>query len=510
MYREFSLRFMCSMYSCWGKENICNDASSIRFSVGFQLVTHTKARCKYSSHLDAMLHRPPLHRPRALFWILGWRIHTASGGTPSTRMARKTKDLAEAYPAACAEAKCKAVAPFVGALARAVDAGAELTFVRLNGNSKELFNGRVDGRAAVAIASALTGTATVEEVDLSYNRIDDAGAEAIAAMLARSPAVRRLDLRGNDIGPEGAAHIARALAATGGSGGSGGSETNDDAASASSSSSCRLESLRMDHNPLGDDGLIAVASSLRTNTSLRELDVGDCDAGIRGVTALCVAVFEDNTTLKSLGMENPSRLFTHQCEHVFHAARMLASSVIANLKIGKWRVDAGGIETLAAYGVAASRHLECLNLRCNAVCEVGASAVARIVREGERLRYLNLERNPLGDRGAEIIARALPHSCALEEIDLRCAGIADVGLCALADGIVATTPSRRPRVVRLWGNAFGEGALVTWRRALRESEEVGCPIATDFVITRVDGEGPGIARLDVPDDVAVKAWDTVY
>ena len=120
-------------------------------------------------------------------------------------MARKTKDLAEAYPAACAEAKCKAVAPFVGALARAVDAGAELTFVRLNGNSKELFDGRVDGRAAVAIASALTGTATVEEVDLSYNRIDDAGAEAIAAMLARSPAVRRLDLRGNDIGPEGAA-----------------------------------------------------------------------------------------------------------------------------------------------------------------------------------------------------------------------------------------------------------------------------------------------------------------
>ena len=422
-------------------------------------------------------------------------------------MARKTKDLAEAYPAACAEAKCKPVAPFVGALARAVDAGAELTFVRLNGNSKELFNGRVDGRGAVAIASALTGTATVEEVDLSYNRIDDAGAEAIAAMLARSPAVRRLDLRGNDIGPEGAAHIARALAATGGSGGS---ETNDDA-DAAATSSCRLESLRMDHNPLGDDGLVAIATSLRTNTTLRELDVGDCDAGIRGVTALCVAVFEDNTTLKSLGMENPSRLFTHQSEHVFHAARMLASTEIANLKIGKWRINAGGIETLAAYGVAASRHLECLNLRCNAVCEVGAAAVARIVREGERLRYLNLERNPLGDRGAETIAKALPFNAALEEIDLRCAGITDVGLCALADGIIATTPSRRPRVVRLWGNSFGEEAPFKWFGALRESEEVGCPIATDFVITRAtDGGGVGIARLDVPDDVAVNAWDAVY
>ena len=422
-------------------------------------------------------------------------------------MARKTKDLAEAYPAACAEAKCKAVAPFVGALARAVDAGAELTFVRLNGNSKELFNGRVDGRGAVAIASALTGTATVEEVDLSYNRIDDAGAEAIAAMLARSPAVRRLDLRGNDIGPEGAAHIARALAATGGSGGSGdrrrrrgrrdvvvavwracGWTTTRSATTASSPS-----------------------LSLRTNAILRELDVGDCDAGIRGVTALCVAVFEDNTTLKSLGMENPSRLFTHQSEHVFHAARMLASSGIANLKIGKWRVDGGGIETLAAYGVAASRHLECLNLRCNAVCEVAAASVARIVREGERLRYLNLERNPLGDRRRRDDREALPFNAALEEIDLRCAGITDVGLCALADGIVATTPSRRPRVVRLWGNAFGEEARRRWRRALRECEEVGCPISADFVVTRsTDGGGTGIARLDVPDDVAVNAWDAVY
>ena len=46
----------------------------------------------------------------ALFWILG----VVEDSHLDIRMARKTKDLAEAYPAACAEAKCKAVAPFVG------------------------------------------------------------------------------------------------------------------------------------------------------------------------------------------------------------------------------------------------------------------------------------------------------------------------------------------------------------------------------------------------------------
>ena len=143
------------------------------------------------------------------------RIHTASGGTPSTRMARKTKDLAEAYPAACAEAKARPSRP------SSAPSPARSTPAPSSRSSVSMATARSSSTAAstaaqrLAIASALTGTATVEEVDLSYNRIDDAGAEAIAAMLARSPAVRRLDLRGNDIGPEGAAHIARALAATG-------------------------------------------------------------------------------------------------------------------------------------------------------------------------------------------------------------------------------------------------------------------------------------------------------
>jgi len=418
-------------------------------------------------------------------------------------MARKTKDLAEAYPAACEAAKCKAVQPFVGALTRAVDAGAELTFVRLNGNSKELFNGRVDGKGAAAIASALTGTDTVEELDLSYNRIDDDGAEAIAQMLAKSPAMRRLDLRGNEIGPEGALRIADALASTG---------SSDDMPGAASTS-CSLESLRMDGNPLGDDGLIALAHALRTNVSLRELNVGDCDAGIKGVTAVCVAIFEDNDTLRSLGMENP-RLFTHQCEHVFHAARMLAASGVRSLRLGKWKIDSSGIETLAGYGVGASECLECLDLRCNAICEVGARSVARIIEEGETLRYLNLERNKLCDAGAVAIALALPNATRLEEIDMRSCDIDDDGICALADGIAATEPSRRPRVVRLWGNVFGELGRRRWHRLIEQSAEVGCPIACDFVVTPMDAthgaeEHMAVARLDVPDDVAVNAWDAV-
>ena len=149
-------------------------------------------------------------------------------------MARKTKDLAEAYPAACAEAKCKAVAPFVGALARAVDAGAELTFVRLSRNSKELFT-----------AASTAGPGRHRQRP-DRNRDRRGGGPELQSHRRRGrrghrgdarevPRGEELDLRGNDTARGRGAHRARAR---------GdrrvrrvrGSETNDDAASASSSS----------------------------------------------------------------------------------------------------------------------------------------------------------------------------------------------------------------------------------------------------------------------------------
>ena len=90
----------------------------------------------------------------------------------------------------------------------------------------------------------------------------------------------------------------------------------------------------------------------------------------------------------------------------------------------------------------------------------------------------------------------------------------DVGLCALADG------DRRHDAVAAaaGGAAVGErvrrrGALGNGAGALLARAEARGPIATDFVITRAgtdEASGAGIARLDVPDDVAVNAWDAVY
>ena len=110
----------------------------------------------------------------------------------------------------------------------------------------------------------------------------------------------------------------------------------------------------MDHNPLGDDGLIAIAQFASANADARARRRRLRRGHPRRHRAVRRRV-QRNTTLKSLGMENPSRLFTHQSEHVFHAgedARVRAGSPSKD-----WEGRAGphGIETLAAYGVAASR-----------------------------------------------------------------------------------------------------------------------------------------------------------
>lgn len=87
------------------------------------------------------------------------------------------------------------------------------------GNSKELFNKRLEYMQVFALAESLHVNNTVEEMDLSYNNIDDAGVATIARLLKVNRSLNSVNLSGNNIGPEGAAKLADALADPGGGGG---------------------------------------------------------------------------------------------------------------------------------------------------------------------------------------------------------------------------------------------------------------------------------------------------
>ena len=270
-----------------------------------------------------------------------------------SRPRQTTRDFHAAYLAACENLDCPPVRPLTDALDAAASTDSELYFLKLNGNSKALFTDRLAAPHAKAVAAALDGNTTIAELDLSYNNIDDEGVAALADALRRNRALLRLDLRGNDVGAAGCAALASALA--------------DPAGAAA------LTDLNLNGNPIGDDGAVALADMLRVNTTLLDLDVGNCDVGVRGVVAVLSAVNEDNAALESLGLENP-RVPTVQEEHAWHAAKMLGNNqTLRTLKCGKWRLGRDGLETMVAYGLCANAALEVLDLRCNEIDEAGGN-----------------------------------------------------------------------------------------------------------------------------------------
>lgn len=239
---------------------------------------------------------------------------------------------------------------------------------------------------------------------------------------------------------------------------------------------------------------MALAEMLRTNTTLLDLDLGDCELGMKSLVSITSALNESNKTLQALSLENP-RLTTVQEEHVWHAARMLAANdSLRVMKMGKWFVRYTGCETLVAYGVCANATLEVLDLRCNKICEVAGKSIARILTENTTLRCLNLEENALACNGAEAIAAALPSCTSIVEIDLRCNGIGDRGLCALAAGV--QNMEVKPAVIRLWGNHFGPSAALAWATLLEDCAAVGVPLRTDISCRPVD-EDIHVVRVTV-------------
>ena len=294
--------------------------------------------------------RPRSHPPP--FAVFGIALTIRICPSPS-RPRQTTRDFHAAYLAACENLDCPPVRPLTDALDAAASTDSELYFLKLNGNSKALFADRLAAPHAKAVAAALDGNTTIAELDLSYNNIDDEGVAALADALRRNRALLRLDLRGNDVGAAGCAALASALA--------------DPAGAAA------LTDLNLNGNPIGDDGAVALADMLRVNTTLLDLDVGNCDVGVRGVVEVLSAVNEDNATLESLGLENP-RVPTVQEEHAWHAAKMLGNNqTLRTLKCGKWRLGRDGLETMVAYGLCANATLEVLDLRCNKIDEAGGN-----------------------------------------------------------------------------------------------------------------------------------------
>lgn len=118
---------------------------------------------------------------------------------------------------------------------------------------------------AIALAKGLAGNTALLELELNCNFIGDEGAKALGEALTKNTKLQILQLESNSIGPYGAKFLAEGL------------------------KHAALSRLNLRKNHIGEEGAIALARALRTNSQLENLDLEINQIGPTGGKALADA-----------------------------------------------------------------------------------------------------------------------------------------------------------------------------------------------------------------------------
>ncbi|XP_073670421.1 ribonuclease inhibitor-like isoform X2 [Paramisgurnus dabryanus] len=198
---------------------------------------------------------------------------------------------------------------------------------------------------------------------------------------------------------------------------------------------CKLEKLRLWGCGVTDEGCAALASALRSNTHLRDLDLSE-NRQLRdsGVKRLCDVLKNPNCKLETLGLSD--------CDVTDEGFAALASALISNshlrhLDLSENKQIRGSGVKLISDGLKNSNcKLEKLKLYQCDVTDEGCAALASALRSNSHLRDLDLSNNDLRDSGVKRLSDGLKNpNCKLEKLRLYRCDVTDEGCAALASAL---------------------------------------------------------------------------
>ena len=134
---------------------------------------------------------------------------------------------------------------------------------------------------------------------LMGNTARDEGAKHLArALRSEFCGLAELGLEGNRIGSAGGVALGRAIAAAPAV------KNALDYGNLKPGRQCPLITLRLDNNPLGGEGVVAIARGLDSNSVMAAIHLRGCGAGDEGGLALAHALTHNNVSLSHLGVED--------------------------------------------------------------------------------------------------------------------------------------------------------------------------------------------------------------
>ncbi|XP_072133414.1 uncharacterized protein [Mobula birostris] len=315
-----------------------------------------------------------------------------------------------------------------------------------NRSLKELsLNDNKLGDSGVKLLSAALrdSECNIQKLCLWNVGLTDSGAGDLNAALGGNPSLTVLNLNNNKLEDSGVKLVSAAL----------------------KKSRCKLQELQLRNVGLTDSGAKDLASTLRTNRSLMELNLNDNKLGDSGVKLVSAALKKAKCKIQKLWLRDVGLTDS--------GAKDLASALSSNpslteLNLGANKLGDSGVKLVSAALKNSECKIQKLWLYDVGLTDSGAKDLNSTLSTNQSLTELSLNDNKLGDSGVKLVSEALKISeCKIQKLSLRNVGLTDSGVEDLLSAL-RTNPSLTE--LNLSGNKLGDSGVKLVSEALRNSE----------------------------------------
>ncbi|XP_048051941.1 NACHT, LRR and PYD domains-containing protein 12-like isoform X4 [Megalobrama amblycephala] len=226
---------------------------------------------------------------------------------------------------------------------------------------------------------------------------------------------------------------------------------------------CKLEKLTLRDCNITAEGCAALTSALRSNSHLRELDLSGNKIGDKGLTLLSDGLKDPQCKLEKLTL--------FECNIIDEGVAALTSALRSNSHLRELvltgnKIGDEGLMLLSDGLKDPHCKLEKLRLdNCNITAE-GCAALTSALRSNSHLRELDLYENKIGDKGLKLLSDGLkdPH-CKLEKLMLWYCDITAESCAALASALRSNSHLRE---LDLTENKIGGQGLMLLSDGLKD------------------------------------------